>query len=67
MQRKMIRFALAGKCEALGESGLVDVVPAEAVWLRPANARYPKPADADRNISRRERVGIEVFMIVSFN
>jgi hypothetical protein len=62
----MIRFALAGKWDALGESGFVDVVPAEAAWLKPAKARYPKPAEADLSISRRERVGIEVFMTQSF-
>jgi hypothetical protein len=51
MQRKMTRFALAGKCATFGARGLASF--AEAAAANDENARYPNPDDTVFSKSRR--------------
>ncbi len=63
MHRKITRLAEALKWGDLGDSGLDAVSCPEAAVLRPANAKYPKPADAVSSNSRRVIAEESKFMI----
>src|SRR5262249_36632134 len=71
MKRKMIRFALGGKCGARGDSGLTARSFGSAAQSKPASAktlarpRAPKPPPMRQRTSRRERAAVACSMSTS--
>ena len=66
MQRKITRFAFAGKCGGFGASGdepFAPRSPAEDVVDSPANATYPNPEETPFKIARRDGARGEPVMV----